>query len=105
MVEHQLNDSNRLTDDDPAQVMHEIRRKVRGEGSLPTSGSAQEDLARINEHLDIDSPREITTHRAIIGPLYLRYRRWIYKEFRQSLEPILARQVETNRRLARIVLD
>jgi hypothetical protein len=91
---------------DPSEIMHAIRRRVRGDTSFASTASgADEDLARINEHLDIDCHREITTHRKLLGPLYVRYRQWIYREFRQAMEPILARQVETNRRLARIVLD
>lgn len=91
--------------------MREIRQRVRSQFSsapaaAPSHADApqEEELQSLLEQLDIDVPRQLSTHRKFIGPFYLRLRRWVYREVRLAVEPIIQRQNQVNRSLAHVVL-
>lgn len=90
---------------DTAKLMHEIRARVRGGTSGPSENGAGEgvDLSALSAMAEIDVARNISTHRKIFGPIYLRLRRWIHRENRMTLDPILQRQVELNKALIRTI--
>ncbi len=93
---------------DPQAAMHEIRTRVRGGG--PVSGAASShapadaELADLFHLADIDVPRDVRTHRPLLAP-YVRFRRWVLREIRLTLDPILGRQVALNRSLVRLLAD
>lgn len=90
---------------DTQALMREIRQRVRASLTpAPPPEAPDEELQSLLEQLDIDVPREISTHRKLLGPLYVRFRRWVYRETRLTLEPVLGRQNQLNRRLARLAV-
>ncbi len=96
---------------DPQALMHEIRGRVRGgsaqgigAGRPLDPGALSEELADLFHLADVDVPRDVRTHRPLLGP-YVRLRRWVLREIRLTLDPILGRQIALNRALVRIVAD
>jgi len=91
---------------DTAKLMANIRERLREEALTPGPiAVSDEDIRALQEETEIDFRRNITTHRKFVGWAYVRFRRWVYREIRMAIDPIVARQTAVNRRLARIVFE
>jgi len=108
-----MNDTQNAVD--PQALMQEIRNRVRGGASPGTSGAGgaladptsdplPADLADLFHLADVDVPRDVRTHRPLMGA-YVRLRRWVLREIRLTLDPILGRQIALNRALVRVIAD
>lgn len=87
--------------------MHEVRNRVRGTsagGGAGESPAASEAVAELMHLVEVDVPRDVHSHRPFMGA-YVRLRRWVLREIRLTVDPILARQVALNRALVRVVAE
>ena len=83
--------------------MHGIRASVRGTAGSAPAGNSNEDLNFIVENANTDFEREITTHRGGLGKLYLKFRKWVYREHRLSAGPVIEKQSRVNRAIGEVL--
>ena len=56
-------------------------------------------LGRMRDDCDIDVARDITSHRPIVGHSLVKIRQLLDEEIRRSVDPVIKRQIEFNRKL------
>lgn len=81
---------------DTAKLMRDIRANALG---MPASSahSPTHSVAPMMMSAEIDFTRTISSHRWLLRMFYVPIRRWVYREIRASMEPIVERQTEYNR--------
>lgn len=88
---------------DPAFVMQQLRAEVLGQNAAADSEELV-DAAALLDQTELMLERQITSHRPVFGRFYVMLRRWIFREIRLSLSPLLRQQSELNRMLVRRVI-
>jgi len=80
-----------------------VTLQIQSENSEPQEGDIQYHLSHVNYLCDTRRPPELASHRKILGPLVIGFKKAIHKLTEPYIQMVLKRQVEFNTELVRLL--